>query len=150
MREEFSAGGVLLKNGEVLLIKNPSDVWTFPKGLVEAGEKPEETAIREVFEETGVKGKIIAPIGEIRYWYMREGERIRKKVLFYLMEYLEGEPRPSWEVKEAKFFPLEEAKRLLKYKGDKEIFKRALEMLYSEKSTLFPLKIPLHKEGSPY
>ncbi|HAV40445.1 MAG: NUDIX hydrolase [Aquificota bacterium] len=130
MKEEFSAGGVLLKDGEVLLIKNPSDVWTFPKGLVESGENPEETAIREVSEETGVKGKIVAPIGEIRYWYMREGERIKKKVLFYLMEYLEGEPRPSWEVKDAKFFPLEEAKRLLKYKGDKEIFKKALEMLY--------------------
>ncbi|QWK13179.1 MAG: NUDIX hydrolase [Aquificota bacterium] len=130
MKEEFSAGGVLLKDGEVLLIKNPSDVWTFPKGLVESGENPEETAIKEVSEETGVKGKIVAPIGEIRYWYMREGERIKKKVLFYLMEYLEGEPRPSWEVKDAKFFPLEEAKRLLKYKGDKEIFKKALEMLY--------------------
>ena len=64
MREEFSAGGVLFKDGEVLLIKNPSDVWTFPKGLVKAGEKPENTAIREVFEETGVKGKIVAPIGD--------------------------------------------------------------------------------------
>lgn len=71
MKEEFSAGGVLLKDGEVLLIKNPSDVWTFPKGLVESGENPEETAIREVSEETGVKGKIVAPIGEIRYWYIR-------------------------------------------------------------------------------
>jgi len=60
---------------------------------VEAGEKPENTAIREVFEETGVKGKIVAPIGDIRYWYVREGEKIRKRVLFYLMEYLEGEPR---------------------------------------------------------
>jgi len=149
MREEFSAGGVLFKDGEVLLIKNPSDVWTFPKGLVEAGEKPENTAIREVFEETGVKGKIVAPIGDIRYWYVREREKIRKRVLFYLMEYLEGEPRPSWEVKDAKFFPQEEVKRLLKYKGDKEIFEKALEILYSGKNTLFPFKISLHKDGGP-
>ncbi len=82
MIEEVSAGGVLLKDNEVLLIKNPSDVWTFPKGNIEEGENPEETAIREVFEETGVKGKIIAPIGKIRYWYMREGKKIRKKVIF--------------------------------------------------------------------
>ncbi|MFN3975588.1 MAG: NUDIX hydrolase [Aquificaceae bacterium] len=151
MSEEFSAGGVLLKDGEVLLIRNPSDVWTFPKGLLEAGEGPEEAAIREVFEETGVRGKILAPIGEIRYWYMREGRRVRKKVLFYLMEYMEGEPKPSWEVKDAKFFTLEEAKRLLKYKGDREIFKKALEMLHSgKKQALLPFKIPFHKEGGPY
>ncbi len=129
MIEEVSAGGVLLKDNEVLLIKNPSDVWTFPKGNIEEGENPEETAIREVFEETGVKGKIIAPIGEIRYWYMREGKKIRKKVIFYLMEYLEGNPNPSWEVKAAAFFPLQEAKKLLKYKGDKEIFEKTMQFI---------------------
>ena len=129
MIEEVSAGGVLLKDNEVLLIKNPSDVWTFPKGNIEEGENPEETAIREVFEETGVKGKIIAPIGEIKYWYMREANKIRKKVFFYLMEYLGGDPNPSWEVKAAAFFTLQEAKKLLKYKGDKEIFEKTIKLI---------------------
>ncbi len=129
MKREFSAGGVLVKEGKVLLIKNPSDVWSFPKGIVEEGESPEDTAIREVYEEAGVRGKIISELGEVVYWYVREGERIRKSVLYYLMEYVEGEPKPSWEVKDAKFFPLEEARKLLKYKGDKEILRKAIDIL---------------------
>ena len=129
MKREFSAGGVVFKNGNVLLIKNPSGIWTFPKGNIEPGEKPEETAVREVYEETGVKGEIVDYIGEIHYWYTLKGERIFKTVKYYLMKYKEGEPKPSWEVKDAKFFPIEEAKKLLKYKGDKEIFKKALEKL---------------------
>ncbi len=129
MKREFSAGGVLFKNGLVLLIKNPSGVWTFPKGNVEEGEKPEDTAIREVLEETGVKGEILDYLGEIHYWYQLRGEKIFKTVKYYLMRYREGEPKPSWEVKDAKFFPVNEAKRLLKYKGDREIYERAIKIL---------------------
>jgi 8-oxo-dGTP diphosphatase len=129
--EEFSAGGVLFKDGKVLLIKNPSGVWTLPKGLVEEGEEPKETALREVWEETGIRGRVLSEIGDITYWYMREKQKIKKRVIYYLMEYVEGEPRPSWEVQEAGFFSLEEAKIMLKYKGDKEIFERALKLLPS-------------------
>ena len=129
MKREFSAGGVLFKNGEVLLIKNPSGVWSFPKGNIEPGEKPEETAVREVYEETGVKGEIVDYIGETHYWYTLKGEKIFKTVKYYLMKYKEGEPKPSWEVKDAKFFPTQEVEKLLRYKGDKEIFKKALEKL---------------------
>lgn len=129
MKEEFSAGGVLIKDRELLLIKNPSDVWTFPKGLVEEGESPEDAAIREVYEETGVKGRIVSELGKINYWYVREGEKIRKSVVYYLMDYVDGKPKPSWEVKDARFFPLEEVEKLLKYKGDKEIFRKALKTI---------------------
>jgi len=128
MKREFSAGGVVFKDGEVLLIKTPSGAWSFPKGNIEPGEKPEETALREVWEETGIKGEIIDYVGEIHYWYTLKGERIFKTVKYYLMKYKEGNPKPSWEVKDAKFFPIEEAKRLLKYKGDREIFKKALKL----------------------
>lgn len=131
MKRESSAGGVLFKDKEVLLIQNPSGVWTFPKGNIERGEKPEDTAVREVLEETGVKGEILDYIGEIHYWYQLHGEKIFKRVKYYLMRYLEGEPKPSWEVKDAKFFPVEEAKNLLKYRGDREIFKRALDKIAS-------------------
>jgi len=78
VRREFSAGGVLIKNGSVLLIKNPAGVWTFPKGLVEERETPEEAAVREVLEETGIKGEIVDEIGEISYWYQLHGEIFRK------------------------------------------------------------------------
>ncbi|WP_457600078.1 NUDIX hydrolase [Hydrogenivirga sp.] len=131
MKREFSAGGVLFRDGEVLLIKNPSGVWSFPKGNVEKGESPEETAVREVYEETGIRGKITDYLGEISYWYRLGGERIFKKVKYYLIDYVSGDPKPSWEVQDAKFFPIEEAQKLLKYKGDREIFSKALERLRS-------------------
>ncbi len=127
-KREFSAGGVLFKDGEVLLIKNPSGKWTFPKGNIEEGEKPEETAVREVEEETGIRGKIVDYIGEVSYWYYLKGLRVFKKVKYYLMEYEGGELKPSWEVESADFVPVEKAKELLKYKGDKEIFSKALLM----------------------
>lgn len=129
MRKELSAGGVLFRDGDVLLIKNPSGAWSFPKGNIEKGEEPERTALREVFEETGVKGEILDYIGEISYWYHFRGEKTFKTVKYYLMRYLEGKPRPSWEVKDANFFSVEEAKKLLKYKGDREILEKAVRQL---------------------
>jgi len=126
MKREFSAGGVLIKGSEVLLIKNPAGVWTFPKGNIEEGETPEETAVREVLEETGVEGKILKDLGVINYWYQLKGEKVFKSVRYYLMEYVKGEPRPSWEVEDARFFPLSEAERMIRYKGDKEILSKAL------------------------
>ncbi|WP_340695304.1 NUDIX hydrolase [Hydrogenobacter thermophilus] len=136
MLYEFSAGGVLIKDGKILLVKNPSGVWTFPKGIVEQGESTEDAALREVEEETGIRGEILQKIGEIEYFYMREGERIKKKVVYFLMKYKSGEPKASWEVVDAKFFPLEDAKKLVKYKGDKEILKKALSL-----APLFPEKL---------
>jgi 8-oxo-dGTP diphosphatase len=125
---EFSAGGVVIKDREVLLVKNPSGIWTFPKGIVESGEIPEHAAIREVEEETGIKGEILQKIGEIEYFYMREGKRIKKRVLYFLMRYKAGEPKASWEVLDARFFTWKEAENLVKYKGDKEILKKALSL----------------------
>ncbi len=129
MRREFSAGGVLFRDGEVLLIQNTSGVWTFPKGNIERGEKPADTALREVKEETGIEGKIVDYLGEVSYWYVFRGEKVFKKVYYYLMEYVRGERRVSWEVKDVAFFPIDRAKKLLKYKGDREIFQKALSRL---------------------
>ncbi|ADO45741.1 MAG: NUDIX hydrolase [Hydrogenobacter thermophilus] len=128
MMHEFSAGGVVIRDREVLLVKNPSGIWTFPKGIVESGESPEHAAIREVEEETGIKGEILQRIGEIEYFYMREGKRIKKRVLYFLMRYKAGEPKASWEVLDARFFTWKEAENLVKYKGDKEILKKALSL----------------------
>lgn len=130
-RREFSAGGVVIKDKkEVLLIKNPSNIWTFPKGHIEKGETKEEAAIREVKEETNIDAEIVTYLGEISYFFVWGGVRVYKTVYFFLMRYVAGIPVPSWEVKDARFFPLERAKQLLKYKGDKEIFSKALEKLY--------------------
>ncbi len=126
MKREFSAGGVLFKGNEVLLILNPSGVWTFPKGNIEPGETPQQTAVMEVEEETGISGRVVKRIGDITYWYQMGGEKILKKVTYFLMEYEKGEVSPSWEVKDAGFFNRDEVPDLLKYRGDKEIFKKAL------------------------
>ncbi|HFB39287.1 MAG TPA: NUDIX domain-containing protein, partial [Oceanithermus sp.] len=74
---EHSAGGVLLEDGKVLLIRTRNlkgeEVWTFPKGLVEPGESPERAALREVFEETGYEAEILRPLGQVTYWFVRDG-----------------------------------------------------------------------------
>ncbi len=125
-KTEHSAGGVLFKEKSVLLILNFSSKWTFPKGLVEEGESAQDTAIREVYEETGIKGRVIGYLGKIQYWYVWEGIKIKKTVDYFLMEYVEGEIKPSFEVKDAAFFPLDKAKELLTYKGDKQVFQKAI------------------------
>lgn len=129
-KREYSAGGVVIKDRkEVLLIKNPSNIWTFPKGHIEPGETKEQAALREVKEETNIDAEIVTYLGEISYFFTWHGKRVYKTVYFFLMRYLSGIPAPSWEVKDARFFPIEKAKRLLKYKGDKEIFSKAVEKL---------------------
>ena len=131
IRREFSAGGGVIKDKrEVLLIKNPSNIWTFPKGHIEKGETREEAAVREVKEETNVDAQIVTYLGEISYFFTWGGVRIYKTVYFFLMRYISGIPVPSWEVKDARFFPLNRAESMLKYKGDKEIFRKALENLH--------------------
>jgi 8-oxo-dGTP diphosphatase len=130
-RREFSAGGVVIKDKkEVLLIKNPSNIWTFPKGHIEKGETKEQAAIREVKEETNIDAEIVDYLGEISYFFTWSGVRIYKTVYFFLMRYVSGIPVPSWEVKDARFFSIEKASKLLKYKGDKQIFQKALEKLF--------------------
>jgi 8-oxo-dGTP diphosphatase len=129
-RREYSAGGVVIKDKrEVLLIKNPSNAWTFPKGHIEPGETKEQAAVREVKEETNVDAEIVDYLGEISYFFTWGGVKIYKTVYFFLMRYVSGIPVPSWEVKDARFFPLEKTPKLLRYKGDKEIFAKALRKL---------------------
>lgn len=131
LRREFSAGGVVIKDkSEVLLIKNPSNIWTFPKGHIEKGETKEQAALREVKEETNIDAEIVDYLGEISYFFTWRGVKVYKTVYFFLMRYISGIPVPSWEVKDARFFPLERAEKLLKYKGDKEIFSKALKKLH--------------------
>ncbi len=112
----------------------PEGVWALPKGLIGGGEGAEETALREVEEETGVRGRSLGKLGDVRYVYTWAGERIFKVVSFYLVQYSTGRlgdlrTELAHEVAEARWLPLDEAPRLLAYKGEREMAERALATL---------------------
>lgn len=141
MKREFSAGGVVYKK----IGGNPCPLWlvvqhsqhkgwVFPKGLIgdiKNGESKEETALREVEEEGGIKAKIIAEIPKaVEYWYQFEGEKIFKKVYFYLMEYLSGSEKDhDSEVSSAEWLTVGEVEKRLTYDNDKRVFAEAVEIL---------------------
>ena len=132
MKREFSAGGVVVRgNGgrrEVAVVSPRQGVLTLPKGHLDEGETMEQAATREVREETGVVAEPVAKLGEIRYWYTLAGERVLKGVTFFLFDYRSGSlDDHDDEVESAEWMPLEEAARLLSYKGDREMIAKALE-----------------------
>jgi len=104
-----------------------------PKGLVDPGEKPEQTAVREVVEETGLTAVRVTKLGDIKYVYIRswgDNERVFKIVSFYLFQYQSGQiddiaPEMRIEVKRALWIPLEEAAQKLAYRGEKDMVRRA-------------------------
>lgn len=133
---QTSAGGVLVRRGphgeEVLLASRRTRrgelVWGLPKGLVERGESPQETAVREVREETGFHGQVRAPLGEVAYWFVWEGTRIRKTVHFFLMDDTGAEPGArDREMEEVRWFPLDEAADAAGFESEQEIIRQAAE-----------------------
>ncbi len=104
--------------------------WGLPKGLVEKGEAPEETAVREVQEETGLVAEIIEPLGDISYWYVWNEERVRKKVTFFLMEAVGGDVSVhDHEMEDVRWFPLPEAGRRATYPSERDVLRRAADAL---------------------
>jgi 8-oxo-dGTP diphosphatase len=138
VKREFSAGGVLVRRlrGEWHLAAirpagKPGGLWALPKGNLGRGERPEETALREVAEETGVRARLVTKLGDIRYVYTWAGERIFKVVSFYLLRYSSGRlgeipPEHAHEIAEVRWLRLEEAPRLLAYGGEREMAEKAL------------------------
>jgi 8-oxo-dGTP pyrophosphatase MutT (NUDIX family) len=115
----------------------PDGTWALPKGLVDAGEKPAETALREGFEETGVAGRLDTKLGDVRYVYTWQGERVFKVVSFFLAHAQGGRIGElpvgmEIEVAEARWLPLADGPSLLAYKGEREMAAKAAEMLASE------------------
>jgi len=158
MVREISAGGVVLRNTtegwQIAVIEPQTDssvqtpvkvgrkrvhkmLLALPKGLVDQGEKPEQTAIREVREETGLVGITVTKLGDIKYAYVRSWgnrEQVFKIVSFYLLRYEWGQiddisPEMRIEVKRALWIPLDEAARKLAYRGEKDMVRRAQEYL---------------------
>ena len=102
-------------------------VTGLPKGGARRGETAEDTAAREVREETGVEVTVREPLGDVRYWYRRGGKRILKTVHFFLCDYVAGDTADhDHEVDEARWIPLEEAAVTLSFPGEREMIERAL------------------------
>ncbi len=135
MKFEFSAGGVVYKKQEdkiFILVAQHSQHhgWVFPKGIIDKGEKKEETALREVKEETGVIGKITSPLQPVTYWYNLGGEKIKKTVYYFLMEFVSGDTKNhDWEMENVEWIPKEEVMQKLTYKSDKEVLTQAERIL---------------------
>ena len=134
-RNEISAGGVVYRkvNGgfEVLISKHSGyHKWVLPKGLVERGEKLEETAVREVEEEVGVKAKIISNIGDPEeYVYTFNSEKVFKKVYYFLMEYVSGsESDHDFEMEDVVWVSFDEAIERMGYDGAKRILAKAKQL----------------------
>ena len=130
--EETSAGGLVLDavsagasiEPKAALIgrrdRRGRMIWSLPKGHLEEGESAEEAAIREVREETGLVGAVVAPLGTIDFWFMAEQRRIHKTVHHYLMECTGGElTADDIEVDEVLWVPLSEVVGRLSYKDER-------------------------------
>jgi 8-oxo-dGTP pyrophosphatase MutT (NUDIX family) len=155
MIREFSAGGLVLRrNGDhwdLAVIEPRRDevkpgkqVLALPKGIIDKGEKPDQTALREVREEAGVEAEIITKLGDVKYVYVRtwgDGERVFKVVSFYLLRYTGGKlgdiaENMRIEVAAAHWIPLDEAPKRLAYRGEKEMARKAIDYLAQEPAAI--------------
>jgi 8-oxo-dGTP pyrophosphatase MutT (NUDIX family) len=137
---EFSAGGVVVRDGEVVVVvpvkrdARGNRVLGLPKGHPDGDETPEQAAAREVREEAGVGAELVGKLGDISYTYERRGRRVAKKVSFFLFEYSSGDVADhDHEIEEAFWMPLEEAEQALSFEGERQMVSRALSQLASER-----------------
>jgi len=141
MRREFSAGVVLVRRmrgrwwfAAVRPQGKREGTWALPKGLVDPSEAPAETALREGFEETGVEGRLGTKLGDVRYVYTWDGERVFKVVSFFLAHARRGRvgalpPGMDVEIAEARWLPLDDGETLLAYRGERDMAAKAVEGL---------------------
>jgi len=127
MVEAVSCGGLVIYRNRILVLyknyKNRNDGWVLPKGTVEEGESHEETAVREVFEESGSKATIIRYIGKTEYSFSIPGDTVKKSVHWYLMKADSYDCNPQKEefFRDAGFYKYHEAFHLLKFNNERQI-----------------------------
>lgn len=151
MKFEFSAGGIVFRKSDKhlsILVAQHSQHhgWVFPKGLIgdkvqsaklkvkssTKRETKEEAAVREVQEETRIDAKIVAELSPVTYWYQFEGEKIKKTVYYFLMEYVSGDTKDhDFEMENVEWLPAEEVEERLTYKSDKQVWQQARKMIES-------------------
>jgi 8-oxo-dGTP pyrophosphatase MutT (NUDIX family) len=131
---EFSAGGVVVRRFQgrpfaaLVRLDRPERVMALPKGHPDEGESMQGAATREVREETGLRAEPVEKLGDIRYWYSREGERVLKVVSFWLFRWRGGSIEDhDHEVAGVEWVPLADAPSELAYKGEREMAARALD-----------------------
>jgi len=125
---EYSAGGVVLRDGTVLLIRTQDvkgrAVWAFPKGKLDKGETSRQAAVREVEEETGWRCRIETELPKSQYWFQRSGQRVKKTVRWFRMAPIEETGETDGEVDEVAWVPVEEALGRLTHDSDRKQLKR--------------------------
>lgn len=127
--KEHSAGGVVIHDNKILLLRKYYGDWVLPKGKIETDETTAKTAIREVNEETGIDAKIVKKIGYARYYYYNQkGDKISKRVDYYLMELEGGKLIPQKEegFAVADFVDYKQALLLLKHDSEKNMVRNAM------------------------
>lgn len=130
-RTAAAAGGVVLRPAdlgrEVLLVGRTTDgTWVFPKGTPRSGETAEETALREVREETGLVVRILRPLGDMEYWFAAGGERVHKLVTFFLMEAVGGDlSLHDHEYDLVRWVSVSDARRMLTFDTYRDVLDRA-------------------------
>lgn len=136
--EETSAGGLVVDrtpDGPRAALIGRRDrrgrlLWSLPKGHVEQGETAAEAAVREVEEETGIRGRVLARLGTVDYWFVADDRRIHKTVHHYLLEAAGGELSDAdIEVDEVAWVPLPELQDRLAYAGERRLVEAAAGML---------------------
>jgi 8-oxo-dGTP pyrophosphatase MutT (NUDIX family) len=137
-RSEVSAGGVVYRREEDAIdlalaarrTRRGQLAWGLAKGAIEEGESDEQAAVREVLEETGLEAEVQADLGDIRYFYVWEGVRVRKRVHFFLMRATGGDvANHDTEMEDVRWFPLATAIKRAAYKGEREVIERAAKRL---------------------
>jgi 8-oxo-dGTP pyrophosphatase MutT (NUDIX family) len=140
---EVSAGGLVVDRRLRLAVPDQPSValiarrtrsgeleWVLPKGHLEDGESPEEAAVREVQEETGIRGSVVGTLGTIDYWFVASGRRVHKTVHHFLLDAVEGElSATDIEVDRVEWVPLDEAVGRVRYADERALVERAAELV---------------------